>query len=256
MPLAAPIAEFEFDISATVTYAKHLRCCCTAANMAELVERDDSVVAGLLAKLKSPDTALPAVSGPRAGEGSSTLRRQRAATCMAAPRAAAHQRQMRASAPMCGQPAERTGGGAAAAAAACCRLAVPPRQRRHPPLCLVWPQKYRILFSLRGIAGPAAHAAMLEGLKDPSALFRHEVSFFSRQENVDGSNNQTEAEVVLRNCLTHATPKLCCTAVDSPQPAHRFHAAPAWHPLTAGGLLLGPAAGPSSRGHAQANPEG
>ncbi|KAI7844634.1 hypothetical protein COHA_001724 [Chlorella ohadii] len=65
--------------------------------MAELVERDDSVVAGLLAKLKDPDTNLPA--------------------------------------------------------------------------------KYRILFSLRGIAGPAAHAAMLEGLKDPSALFRHEVAY-------------------------------------------------------------------------------
>ncbi|PRW59578.1 deoxyhypusine hydroxylase [Chlorella sorokiniana] len=65
--------------------------------MAELVERDDSVVAGLLAKLKNPDTPLPA--------------------------------------------------------------------------------KYRILFSLRGIAGPAAHAAMLEGLKDPSALFRHEVAY-------------------------------------------------------------------------------
>ncbi len=48
----------------------------------------------------------------------------------------------------------------------------------HPaalPICPCLPQKYRILFSLRGIAGPAAHAAMLEGLKDPSALFRHEV---------------------------------------------------------------------------------
>ncbi|PSC73096.1 deoxyhypusine hydroxylase [Micractinium conductrix] len=39
------------------------------------------------------------------------------------------------------------------------------------------PAKYRILFSLRGIAGREAHAAMLEGLKDPSALFRHEVAY-------------------------------------------------------------------------------
>lgn len=46
---------------------------------------------------------------------------------------------------------------------------------RNPATSL--PAKYRILFSLRGIAGPAAHAAMLEGLKDPSALFRHEVAY-------------------------------------------------------------------------------
>ncbi len=32
---------------------------------------------------------------------------------------------------------------------------------RNPATSL--PAKYRILFSLRGIAGPAAHAAMLEG---------------------------------------------------------------------------------------------
>eukprot|EP00887_Chlorella_sp_A99_P006698 scaffold3.g6698.t1 len=38
-------------------------------------------------------------------------------------------------------------------------------------------QKYRVLFSLRNIAGPEAHAAMLEGLNDPSALFRHEVAY-------------------------------------------------------------------------------
>ncbi|KAI3436262.1 hypothetical protein D9Q98_002315 [Chlorella vulgaris] len=39
------------------------------------------------------------------------------------------------------------------------------------------PAKYRVLFSLRSIAGPGAHAAMLEGLKDSSALFRHEVAY-------------------------------------------------------------------------------
>ena len=45
--------------------------------MAELVERDDSVVAGLLAKLKSPDTSLPSVSAPRGREGSGASRRRR-----------------------------------------------------------------------------------------------------------------------------------------------------------------------------------
>lgn len=34
---------------------------------------------------------------------------------------------------------------------------------RNPATSL--PAKYRILFSLRGIAGPAAHAAMLEGAR-------------------------------------------------------------------------------------------
>lgn len=37
--------------------------------------------------------------------------------------------------------------------------------------------KYRILFSLRNIAGHAAHQAMLQGLKDASALYRHEVAY-------------------------------------------------------------------------------
>ena len=161
-------------------FTQNTRCCCTSANMAELVERDDSVVAGLLAKLKSPDTALPAVSGARAGEGSSTLRRQRAATCMAAPRAAAYQRRCVNRRQCVGSPPSRLVAVQPPPAAACRRLAVPAHQHRRPPLRLVWPQKYRILFSLRGIAGPAAHAAMLEGLKDPSALFRHEVSFFSQ----------------------------------------------------------------------------
>ena len=46
---------------------------------------------------------------------------------------------------------------------------------------------------------------------------------------MDGSNNETEAEVVLRNCFIHLAPKLCCTADDAPQSAHRFHTAPAWH---------------------------
>ncbi|GAB4823292.1 hypothetical protein N2152v2_010338 [Parachlorella kessleri] len=39
------------------------------------------------------------------------------------------------------------------------------------------PQRYRVLFSLRNVQGAEAHAAMLEGLKDSSALFRHEVAY-------------------------------------------------------------------------------
>lgn len=38
-------------------------------------------------------------------------------------------------------------------------------------------EKYRILFSLRNIDGHRAHAAMLVGLKDTSALYRHEVAY-------------------------------------------------------------------------------
>jgi hypothetical protein len=38
-------------------------------------------------------------------------------------------------------------------------------------------EKYRILFSLRNIAGHRAHSAMLLGLKDTSALYRHEVAY-------------------------------------------------------------------------------
>jgi hypothetical protein len=38
-------------------------------------------------------------------------------------------------------------------------------------------EKYRILFSLRNISGDQAHAAMLTGLKDRSALYRHEVAY-------------------------------------------------------------------------------
>jgi len=38
-------------------------------------------------------------------------------------------------------------------------------------------EKYRILFSLRNISGDQAHAAMLTGLRDQSALYRHEVAY-------------------------------------------------------------------------------
>lgn len=38
-------------------------------------------------------------------------------------------------------------------------------------------QKYRILFSLRNIPGEAAEEAIVAGLKDASALFRHEVAY-------------------------------------------------------------------------------
>ncbi len=39
------------------------------------------------------------------------------------------------------------------------------------------PEKYRVLFSLRNIAGHRANSAMLTGLRDPSALYRHEVAY-------------------------------------------------------------------------------
>ena len=39
------------------------------------------------------------------------------------------------------------------------------------------PLRFRVLFSLRGLATPDAVAALLAGLADPSALFRHEVAF-------------------------------------------------------------------------------
>ena len=39
------------------------------------------------------------------------------------------------------------------------------------------PQRFRALFGLRSVGGDAAVSALLEGLADPSALFRHEVAF-------------------------------------------------------------------------------
>lgn len=39
------------------------------------------------------------------------------------------------------------------------------------------PEKYRVLFSLRNVKGPEAHEALLQALKDESALFRHDVCF-------------------------------------------------------------------------------
>lgn len=42
---------------------------------------------------------------------------------------------------------------------------------------LTLPQKYRILFSLRNCKNASAHAALLDALKDDSALLRHDVAF-------------------------------------------------------------------------------
>lgn len=39
------------------------------------------------------------------------------------------------------------------------------------------PSKYRVLFSLRNVPGQEAQDALAAGLKDPSALFRHDVAF-------------------------------------------------------------------------------
>jgi deoxyhypusine monooxygenase len=40
---------------------------------------------------------------------------------------------------------------------------------------LTIPQRFRALFALRSVGGDAAVAALLTGLEDSSALFRHEV---------------------------------------------------------------------------------
>eukprot|EP00798_Chlamydomonas_sp_ICE-L_P024280 gene24280-9879_t len=48
-------------------------------------------------------------------------------------------------------------------------------------------EKYRVLFSLRNIAGEAAHQAMLVALKDPSDLFRHDVCFCLGQRQDDAA---------------------------------------------------------------------
>ncbi|KAI8464757.1 MAG: deoxyhypusine hydroxylase [Monoraphidium minutum] len=39
------------------------------------------------------------------------------------------------------------------------------------------PEKYRVLFSLRNVEGAEAHEALAKALRDPSALFRHDVAF-------------------------------------------------------------------------------
>ena len=49
------------------------------------------------------------------------------------------------------------------------------------------PQRFRALFALRSVGGDAAVDALLEGLKDPSALFRHEVAFALGQMQVPGA---------------------------------------------------------------------
>ena len=49
------------------------------------------------------------------------------------------------------------------------------------------PQRFRALFALRSVGGDAAVDALLEGLKDPSALFRHEVAFALGQMQVTGA---------------------------------------------------------------------
>ena len=42
---------------------------------------------------------------------------------------------------------------------------------------LPMPRRFRALFGLRSVSGEAAVQALLDSLKDPSALFRHEVAF-------------------------------------------------------------------------------
>jgi deoxyhypusine monooxygenase len=49
------------------------------------------------------------------------------------------------------------------------------------------PEKYRVLFSLRNCANASALPALLVGLKDPSALFRHDVAFaIGQRQDKDG----------------------------------------------------------------------
>eukprot|EP00854_Cymbomonas_tetramitiformis_P013977 gene13977-16521_t len=43
------------------------------------------------------------------------------------------------------------------------------------------PLRFRAMFSLRGVASEEAISALVEGLQDPSALFRHEIAFLLGQ---------------------------------------------------------------------------
>lgn len=49
------------------------------------------------------------------------------------------------------------------------------------------PSKYRVLFSLRNVSGEEARDAIATGLKDPSALFRHDVAFCLGQRQEPGA---------------------------------------------------------------------
>lgn len=63
------------------------------------------------------------------------------------------------------------------------------------------PEKYRVLFSLRNVKGQAAQDALVQALKDESALFRHDVAFCLGQRQ-DPAAIQTLKEL-LHNASEH-----------------------------------------------------
>lgn len=64
------------------------------------------------------------------------------------------------------------------------------------------PQRFRALFALRSVGGDAAVGALLEGLEDPSALFRHEVAFALGQMQAEGAVERLKQ--VLRDGEEHS----------------------------------------------------
>ena len=71
---------------------------------------------------------------------------------------------------------------------------------------LPMPRRFRALFGLRSVGGEAAVQALLDSLKDPSALFRHEVAFALGQMQV------TSAVAASRLCsATGASTVWCAT---------------------------------------------
>lgn len=149
-------------------------------HVAELVHRDPAVVAGLLAKLQAPTTTLAQVGGGQWGGRGPAAILHRLPCWLPQP--------WRALAATCERPRSPSRGGLWPRSCFC--SPPPPAARSPPPTLPASPspslpsshrpppkQKYRILFALRGIAGADAHAAMLAGLRDPSALFRHEVAY-------------------------------------------------------------------------------
>eukprot|EP00227_Mantoniella_beaufortii_P016395 CAMPEP_0197575488 /NCGR_PEP_ID=MMETSP1326-20131121/865_1 /TAXON_ID=1155430 /ORGANISM="Genus nov. species nov., Strain RCC2288" /LENGTH=342 /DNA_ID=CAMNT_0043138265 /DNA_START=50 /DNA_END=1078 /DNA_ORIENTATION=- len=64
------------------------------------------------------------------------------------------------------------------------------------------PQRFRALFALRSVGGDDAVAALLDGLKDPSALLRHEVAFALGQMQVSGAVATLKG--VLRDTSEHS----------------------------------------------------
>eukprot|EP00967_Tisochrysis_lutea_P110074 scaffold171773_cov18-Tisochrysis_lutea.AAC.1 len=73
------------------------------------------------------------------------------------------------------------------------------------------PEKYRVMFSLRNVEGDLANKALLQALKDSSALFRHDVAFCLGQR-----QDKANMDVLAR---TLADPNEHAMCVLAPSPA-------------------------------------